>query len=71
MTDVRASGPPSGAAVGWIYFASIMMILIGTFHVIAGVVGIADDSFYVEAREYLFEFDAETWGWIHLIREFE
>src|SRR5262245_23215996 len=58
---------PSAWAVGWIYFAASMMILIGTFHVIAGLSAIFNDDFYVKTREYLFRFDATAWGWIHLI----
>jgi hypothetical protein len=57
----------SGWAVGWIYFAAAMMIMIGVFHVIAGLVAIFDDKFYVATREYVFQFDATQWGWIHLI----
>jgi hypothetical protein len=44
-----------------------MMIMIGTFHAIAGLVAIFDDTFYVATREYIFQFDASQWGWIHLI----
>ena len=48
-------------------FAAIMMLLIGFFHVIAGLVAIVDDNFYVATKEYVFQFDRTTWGWIHLI----
>ena len=58
---------PSGWAVGWIMFAAIMMLLIGFFHVIAGLVAIVDDNFYVATKEYVFQFDRTTWGWVHLI----
>jgi hypothetical protein len=58
---------PSGWAIGWIYFASVMMITIGIFHVIAGLSGIIDDDFYVKTRDYFVQFDTTAWGWIHLI----
>jgi hypothetical protein len=58
---------PSGWAIGWITFAAFMMIMIGSFHVIAGLVAIIDDSFYVAGREYIFKFDTTAWGWIHLL----
>jgi hypothetical protein len=58
---------PSGWAIGWITFAAFMMIMIGAFHVIAGLVAIIDDTFYVAGREYVFKFDTTTWGWIHLL----
>ena len=58
---------PSGWAVGWTMFAAFMLILIGTFQVIAGLVGIVEDEVYVAGPEYIFQFDVTTWGWIHLI----
>lgn len=57
----------SGWAVGWIYFAAVMLMLIGVFHFVAGIVAIANDTFYVVGHEYVFKFDVTTWGWIHLI----
>ena len=58
---------PSGWAVGFTYFAAVMMILIGVFQAFAGLVAIVNDEFYVETRKYVFRFDATEWGWIHLI----
>jgi hypothetical protein len=58
---------PSGAAIGWTYFAALMMILVGSFHAMVGLIGLIDDDFYVVTREYVFKFDATQWGWIHLI----
>lgn len=57
----------SGWAVGWTAYAAVMMWLLGGFHAIAGLIGIIEDEFYVVTPEYIFQFDATTWGWIHLI----
>ena len=57
----------SGAAVGWTMFAAIMLMIIGVFHAIAGLSGIVKDNFYAVTPNYVFEFDATTWGWVHLI----
>ena len=65
--QVAEAKTPSGAAVGWTTFAGTMMILIGSFQAMVGLIGILDDDFYVKTREYVFQFDATTWGWIHLI----
>ena len=62
MSQERSSG-----AVGWTTFAGVMMILIGCFHAIAGLSGIIKDNFYAVTPNYVFEFDATTWGWAHLI----
>jgi hypothetical protein len=52
---------------GWAIFAGMMMIMIGSFHAIAGLAAIIEDSFYAVTPNYVFEFDSTTWGWIHLI----
>ena len=62
MSEQRSSG-----AVGWTMFAGVMMILIGAFHAIAGLAGILEDEFYAVTPNYVLEFDATTWGWVHLI----
>src|SRR4029453_10638451 len=62
------SGPTlSGWAVGGITFAVTMMIMIGVFQVIAGLVAIFDDDFYVVTQNYTFDLDTSAWGWIHLL----
>jgi hypothetical protein len=57
----------SAAAVGWTLFAALAMILTGFWWVIAGIVGLVNDNFYVATRNYVFKFDTQAWGWIHLI----
>lgn len=61
------SNERSGWAIGYSVFASVMLVVIGVFHVIAGIVGIAEDEFYVVGTKWVFELDATAWGWIHLI----
>jgi hypothetical protein len=39
----------------------------GVFQAISGLVAIFQNEFYVATRNYLFQFDATTWGWIHLL----
>ena len=63
----RADQTTSGWAVGFILFAAIMMIMVGIFQALQGLVAIFENEFYVATRNYLFQFDATTWGWIHLI----
>ena len=57
----------SGWAVGGITFAGVMMIMIGAFQAIAGLVAIIDDDFYVVGQNYTFDIDTTAWGWIHLL----
>jgi hypothetical protein len=44
-----------------------MMIMSGVFQALAGLVAIFENEFYVSTRNYLFQFDATSWGWIHLV----
>jgi hypothetical protein len=57
----------SGWAVGFVLFAGLMMIMVGVFQAMQGLVAIVNDNFYVTTREYVFQFDVTAWGWIHLI----
>lgn len=57
----------SGWAIGWTWFAAIMMWIVGGLHAIVGLVALVNDEFYVATPDYLFQFDVTTWGWIHLI----
>jgi hypothetical protein len=57
----------SDAAVGLTIFAATIMIMVGSFQAIQGIVALANDTFYVVGQEYIFQFDVTTWGWIHLL----
>ncbi len=57
----------SGWAVGGTVFAATVLMLIGVFQAIAGLVAIFDDDFYVVTRNYTFDLDVSAWGWVHLI----
>jgi hypothetical protein len=68
--------PRSGAAVGFTYFAAFMMLMIGSFHLIAGLVGVFENEIYsvvpavgteASGDAYFLQFDVTTWGWIHTI----
>jgi hypothetical protein len=57
----------SSGAVGFTIFAGVMMMMAGIWHAITGFAGILEDQFYVNTPNYVFEFDATTWGWVHLL----
>jgi hypothetical protein len=57
----------SGWTVGFVVFAGVMLMLIGTFHAITGLAAIIEDEFFVVGRNYAYELDATAWGWLHLI----
>ncbi len=54
--------------VGWIGFAGVMMLLVGSFHVIQGLVAVFQDEYYLVTRSGLIaEVDYTAWGWVHVI----
>ena len=80
MSTSDTSGAPGSASradvqraamtawVGWIAFAGVMMVLLGTFHVIQGLVAIfRDDYFLLSSSGLILEVDYTVWGWIHVI----
>lgn len=48
-------------------FAGLLMVLIGSFNILQGLVAIFNDEFYVVANEQLLLFDLTAWGWITLL----
>jgi hypothetical protein len=54
--------------VGWIVFASVMMVISGVFSIIWGLVALArDEVFVVGRRGNVLDLDYTLWGWINLI----
>ncbi|CCH88229.1 conserved membrane protein of unknown function [Modestobacter italicus] len=52
---------------GWVVFAAVMMIMLGTFQAIEGLVAIFDDGFYgVTEAGLVVNVDYSVWGWVHL-----
>ena len=67
MTYETTESTYSSWAVGWAGFAGVMMVMIGVFDVIQGLVALFNDEFFVVTQEWIFEFDITAWGWIQLI----
>ena len=73
MTDDASQYPSTSRsetscwAVGFTVFAAVMMLMVGAWQALAGLIAIFENEFYVTTRNYIFELDATTWGWIHLV----
>src|SRR5215213_8048677 len=79
MTDLGSSRPDTSRVAygnqpdptgwtGWIVFASFMMILVGSFQAIQGLVALFDDGFYVVRESGLVvDVDYNVWGTVHLL----
>jgi hypothetical protein len=57
----------SGWAAGWTVFAAVWMLILGSFHALAGLMGVLEDEIFVVTPNYLIQLDVTTWGWVHLI----
>jgi hypothetical protein len=81
MTDLGSSRPdvdtsrvaygnspdPTGWT-GWVVFAAFMMIMLGSFQAIEGLVAIFKDDFYhVRPSGLVISVDYSAWGWVHLL----
>jgi hypothetical protein len=54
--------------VGWIAFAGTIMAMLGTFHIIQGLVALFNDDYYLVGRSGLvINVDFTAWGWVQLI----
>ena len=52
---------------GWIAFASIMLMIVGTITACEGLIAIVRDNYYAIHGNQLIVFDTTTWGWVTLI----
>jgi hypothetical protein len=65
--DVSKRHEPTGW-VGLIVFGGVMMLMMGGFQIIEGIVALFRDEYYLVTRNgLLLTFDFTTWGWVHLI----
>jgi hypothetical protein len=51
---------------GWLDFAGVMIVLVGTLNVIYGIAAIDNASFFLADQKYILS-DLNTWGWVMLI----
>lgn len=66
-SEARGYEETSGWAIGFVAFAAVIMMMIGTFQAIAGFAAILEDEFFVVGANYVYDVDVTAWGWIHLI----
>ena len=82
MTDTpttQNSAPPQSSAppytpqertgwAGWAVFAGVMLIVVGAFQAIDGLVALFRDEVYlVRSNGLVVNVDFTAWGWVHLI----
>jgi len=57
----------TSAWAGWVYFASVMIFIIGAVQLLTGFVALFKDDFYIHNGTSLVVFDYSQWGWIHML----
>jgi len=68
MEADRVTRPPAGGEYsGWIAFAGVMMVILGSLDALWGLAAILNDEIVVVGGQGALIFDITTWGWIHLI----
>jgi hypothetical protein len=53
--------------IGLAVLAGALMMIVGLFQALQGLVALLDDDFYTVRNNYTYDTDVTTWGWIHLI----
>jgi hypothetical protein len=62
----RAAAQPTGW-VGWVIFAGVVMITLGAFHIIDGLVALFERSYYaVNSNHLALHVNYLAWGWAHM-----
>ncbi len=62
----RAAAEPTGW-VGWVIFAGVVMITLGAFHIIDGLVALFERGYYLVTSSHLvIHVNYAAWGWVHL-----
>jgi hypothetical protein len=63
--DVRQDEPTGW--VGMVIFAGVMLVMLGGFQAMEGIVALIRDDYYLVTRNGLMiDVDYTTWGWTHL-----
>ena len=57
----------SKSMAGWIGFAGILMLIVGSIDVVQGLIALFEDDYYVVTRSGFLVVDLTGWGWIMLI----
>jgi hypothetical protein len=62
----RGAHRAEGSGYGLVFFAAILLLMVGFFNMIYGIAAIANSHVFVANAHYVFA-NLRTWGWITLI----
>jgi hypothetical protein len=52
---------------GWITFAAVLMVIVGTLDFFEGLIAVIRGHYYVISGNQLIVFDTRGWGWVMLV----
>jgi len=70
VNNVRPEEEPfqqQSVAAGISITAGCVLLVLGVVSILQGISALVDDEFYVAGIDYIYKFDATTWGWVHLV----
>ena len=57
----------SKSMAGWVGFAGILLLVVGSIDFFQGLIALFDDDYYVVTASGFFIVDLTAWGWIMLV----
>ena len=70
MSSIRLAvgmGMALRPCLGITMFAGALLTVVAVFQILEGIAAIAKDTIFVRGLDYTWQFNIQTWGWIHLI----
>jgi hypothetical protein len=67
-SQTRMYEPRPTAWIGWVFFAGIVMFIVGCYNIIAGFVALFNDHYYlVPSSDLMVNVDYTAWGWVFIV----
>ncbi|MFI0235868.1 hypothetical protein [Streptomyces sp. NPDC016845] len=66
-TTHHRTSAKEAAAGGLTIFAAVMLFISGILGFCRGLMAALEDDVFLTTRDYVFQFDLTTWGWIHML----
>ena len=58
---------PSAAMTGWVRFGAVLMVIVGVFAVIEGLLAFFRPATYISSNGVVVAVTFTGWGWVHII----
>jgi hypothetical protein len=66
--ESTGGAPAATGWAGWVVFAGVMLVMLGLFHIIEGLVALFREDFYlVGSGGLVVSVDYAAWGWAHIV----